>query len=371
MAKSIERKAVAVGNNGHRTFMTTLPMGDIAQFTEVDLYDSSLPIDDPEQGYQREPEPRYKGFGKYLIENGTKATLTPLVLSGRDTKFDFDANRNIIKLSDKHKLYVVDGQHRIEGAKYAIYSKHADFLSTLEWPIEIIEGMTKLEEMKRFVEINSNAKSVRTDLVNSILTQRARKEGEDSIDDKDVWKVVVSHAVDEMNDNDPWTDRITMPNEHSFTKKEIEENAKLENQRLVRATSVMTSLKPIYAFAKEATGELSGSLQDQGKTLGNITLEFWRAVEAVNPELFKVPSDYVIQKTPGVFSLHGLLLHLMRDMYKGRRAWKKEEFMVMLDGAEDIFSPKYWSKKEGEAQKYGSMKGFAQLTKNLIDGLGR
>lgn len=369
MAKIIERNAVAVGGDGHRTFLTTLPMGELKRFTKVDLYKPDLPIDHPDQGYQREAEPRYKGFGKYLIRNDANVVLTPLVLSARDAKLEFDPKRSFLKISDARPLWVVDGQHRIEGAHYAIYSKHAESLSDVPWPVEIVEGMTKVEEMKRFVDINGNAKSVRTDLVNMILSQRARKEGEDAIEERELWKVVVTRAVDLINDSEPWKGRIAMPNEHAPKKREIAENEALANERLVRATSVMTSLKPIYTYGSEATGEFAGTLQQQGQALADVILDYWRAIEHISPQLFQNPKEYVIQKTPGVFSLHGLLLYLMRAMYKARRPWVKDEFLVMLNGSDATFSPKFWSKEEGDAQKYGSMKGFSQLTKNLIKSL--
>ena len=364
MAKTLTRKAIHTRYNGHRMTITTLPAGDLRDFTQIDLFDPALPIDDPNQGYQREPEEgRQKAYAKYLMENQGKVPLTPLILSSRDHLMTYNADGEVV-IADDDKLFVVDGQHRKGGAEYAIYAKHSDFLLKLDWPVMIIEGLTKSEEMRLFAIVNGTAKSVRTDLVNMILTQLVNHEGEDAVQDKDVWKVIVTRALDIINRSDPWSGRVALPSEHSFTKQEVNADPSLANMRLVRATSFMTSLKPVYSYLEDH-GFLSGSMEDRGNSVAQIVLDFWRALEEINPKLFEKADDFVIQKTPGIFALHGLLLHLMRTMYSARREWSKDGFLTMLDNSSALFSEAVWNKADGEASKYGSMKGFAELTRIL------
>lgn len=370
MAKILTRKALQTIFDGHRTTITTLPAGNLTDFTQIDLFDPTLPIDDPNQGYQREPEEgRQKSYAKYLIDNHGKVPLTPLILSSRDHLMTYNANGEVV-ISDADKLFVVDGQHRKGGAEYAMYVKNADYLIKLDWPVMIIEGLTKSEEMRLFATVNGTAKSVRTDLVNMILTQLVNHEGEGAVDDKEAWKVIVTRALDVINRSAPWQGRVVLPSEHSYTKQEVANDPSLKNQRLVRATSFMTSLKPIYSYL-EVHGFLKGSMEERGNALAQYILDFWWALEEINPNLFENAEDFVIQKTPGIFALHGLLLHLMRTMHSAHVKWTKDGFLTMLNESHELFSEAVWNKIDGEASRYGSMKGFAELTKVLWTAIQR
>ncbi|MCV5754768.1 hypothetical protein OFN51_38810, partial [Escherichia coli] len=68
------------------------------------------------------------------------------------------------------KLQIVDGQHRIEGLRYAIEEKGVDYLRDFPIPFVIMETPNRVVEMNQFRTINGTAKAVRTDLVNAILT---------------------------------------------------------------------------------------------------------------------------------------------------------------------------------------------------------
>jgi hypothetical protein len=84
---------------------------------------------------------------------------------------------------------------------------------------------------------------------------------------------------------------------------------------------VITSLRPVYTWLKDTSGILEKycrSTDDEINYLYQIIADYWKALADVVPAAFEDPSDYVIQKTPGVFSLHKLLRHLLGDMYRGR-----------------------------------------------------
>ena len=48
-------------------------------------------------------------------------------------------------------------------------------------------------------------------------------------------------------------------------------------------------------------------------------------------------------------------------MHIARRGWDEENFYAMLEPCVDLGDPTYWSAADGDAAKYGSMKGFAEL----------
>ena len=92
---------------------------------------------------------------------------------------------------------------------------------------------------------------------------------------------------------------------------------------------------------------------------------YWQALKQTYPEAFETPAEYVIQKTPGVFSLHLLLpevVELVRS--KGQD--------LTVDGMVAVMKPwvelgsEYWETGYDEgAARYGSMAGFSRLAAEL------
>ena len=243
-------------------------------------------------------------------------------------------------------------------------------------PLVVVEGLDRHTEMRQFATVNGTQKSVRTDLVNMILTQLAANGGDEAIREGEQWKVVVSHVVKAVNDDPtgPWYRLVVMPNEQAYKKVDIDATPALEHQKIVRATSFMTSLKPIYDYL--ATGFFDGlSTEERAQLLGHIVTSFWLALKKLNPEAFARPGDHVIQKTPGLFALHMICKRLLPIMHLARRKWDEENFVAMLEPCEELGNPDYWTAKRGEgitvgeAAKYGSMKGFAELAELLWESL--
>lgn len=174
----------------------------------------------------------------------------------------------------------------------------------------------KIGEMRQFNIVNGTQKSVRTDLVNMILTQLAQRLGDDAVKDAEHWKVVVSRVVTMLNEQKggPWQDQIVMPDSRSYSKEEIDARPELAHKRVVRATSFMTSLKPVEAYLAEHHTRPGDSLEDRAKTLFDVVTEFWKAVREMMPVCFEKADDFVLLKTPGIFTLHKVCREVMRDM---------------------------------------------------------
>lgn len=369
---SLSLPALVLRQNGFKIFLMGIRAEDLEGFTTIDRFDPERSPDDPGQGYQRKEDmPRIKKLGNWLreqLDRGDGVLMpTAILASTRDSKVDYNESTGMVTLHKSKPLYVVDGQHRRAGLRYAIYEKSLDTFRDFQMPLVIVEDLSREVEMQQFAVVNGTQKGVRTDLVNMILTQLAAAKGDDFIDEKDQWKVVVSRTIAELNNESagPWEGRIVMPNERAYTKAEIEAQPELAHQQLVRATSFMTSLRPIYEYFRQYYDNKGLSSEQRADDMAIVVSAFWRAVRTLNPLALETPGDFVLQKTPGIFALHRLCARLLPTMHIARRAWDEPNFLAMLEPCVEISDPDYWNAQSGEAAKYGSMKGFAELSDNL------
>jgi DGQHR domain-containing protein len=359
--------AVMGSQNGVRIFTGIMEAKDLISVTAVDYFKSSIPIDDPKQGYQRPPErTRITKIGSHLIRaivagEGNAGGLFPtaVVLAAR-TPLKYQNGKLVIT----EKLQVIDGQHRIAGVRYAIEEKGTLELEDFPITFVIIEVSERLVEMNQFRIINGTAKSVRTDLVNSILTATVAKRGDAAIDERDRWKVAVTKVVERLDKDpaSPWHNLILMPDEAG--------SPKGTGGKIVRATSFMTSLRPVHAWLKEfGFLDRCADLNSEAGVVYDVVSAYWQAIQKVLPAPFVAPNDYVMQKTPGLFSLHKLLAHLLPVMFKGHQPWTKENFVKFLQDSSEITDEQFWHKDGDRAAAYGSMKGFEDLYELLRDSV--
>jgi len=376
--KKITLPAIEIKQDGTRLLLTRMMAGELKDFTRVDPFDHTKSFDDPTQGYQRPAEgariKKFAGWLKRESESGPVRIPTAILLSARESDVVLSPN-GTITLKDSNKLPLVDGQHRERGFRYAINDKGLTQFADYEVPVVIMMDIDKLGEMKQFKIVNGEQKSVRTDLVNMILTQLVEREGEGSVKETDLWKVAASHVVKRLNEksDSPWFDRIVMPDQNTYSKEQINERLELRHRRIARATSFITALKPIENYLNEINPGHQ-SAQQRTDALYSVVDAFWRALRTMNPVCFEEAADYVMLKTPGIFALHRLCLNLMKDMYRGRRDWTEVEFKHMLEGCTEVSDPKYWAvgsdeSDRGEAAKYGSMKGFSELAELLYESI--
>ena len=359
--------AIEFVQSGHRMYITCLTAEQLISRTTVDPYNSKLEAGSPAQGYQRQPErSRITRIGSYLIKGvqgeGDDIYPTAVLLAAREP-LRFDPVTRRLQLPDKAVLRVIDGQHRTEGLRYAIQEKKAVELASLPIPVVIVEIANKVTEMDQFRVINGTAKSVRTDLVNAILTAIVEAEGIDAIPEKDVWKVVVTKVVDALDhrEDSPWKGILLMPDEIGM---------KTAPTKITRATSAITSIRVVYEWLRGLKLFPSSNLDDQAEFITDILVAYWRAVRNVVPDAFAEPGEYVIQKTPGLFSLHYLLQDpLLGNIWRGRRDWDEGTFQEFIEVSPEITDPHFWHKDSGRASAYGSMKGFRELADLLKDSI--
>jgi len=131
----------------------------------------------PEEGFQRQLDaPRARRIAKYLEERVIPGAI---VLSAQqDHPAHFNAGTGELTISDSPgSLLVIDGQHRLYGAKLAADSPGGP---NVILPVCILTGLSLTDEVQYFIDINSTAKGVpktlRIELTKFLVTQ-------DSIDD--------------------------------------------------------------------------------------------------------------------------------------------------------------------------------------------
>ena len=353
-------EAIPTQQEDVRLFVGVAKGKDLVRVTTVDPYDPKLDPTDERQGYQRPPErSRITRIGKYLLEKQGGGLFPTAVLLATRKPLEYDRKQGTITVSSSEPLQIVDGQHRLAGLRYAIEEKEATELADYNIPFVIMEAPNRLTEMTQFRIVNGTAKQVRTDLVNMILTATYSGMKRADVPKRDLWRIVVSNVVDRLakDPESPWRGLIALPGESTA-----------RGEKPVRATSLITSLRPVYVWLKETSGILDQtgrSTDDEIEYMFRIVVDYWRALSGVVQEAFKNPADYVIQKTPGVFSLHMLLRHLLGDLYRGRRKFDTDTFAEFLRESPEITDPDFWQKDAGRASVYGSMKGFQELYETL------
>lgn len=141
--------ALLLTQNKHRFYFSTVPVDDLFPCCFVVRRES-----DPEQGFQRSlSEARADDIGRYLSA-GTGSIPTNVVLSAqRDAALIYNNRSKTISFERvPNSFLVLDGQHRLWGyAKSPV--KH-------RVPVAIYEGLTRAEEARLFIDINTNQRGV-------------------------------------------------------------------------------------------------------------------------------------------------------------------------------------------------------------------
>lgn len=111
----------------------------------------------PTEGFQRQLDtPRARRIAKYLEERVIPGAI---VLSAQaEHPATYDEGTRMLTISDAPgSLLVIDGQHRLYGAKIAADSANGP---NVKLPVCILTGLTLTDEVQYFIDINSTAKGV-------------------------------------------------------------------------------------------------------------------------------------------------------------------------------------------------------------------
>jgi len=374
----IKKKAIHLKQNGSKITVLSLTANELITNTRVDRFNSNLELLDENNGYQRPATPsRVKKLGNLLHRNQVEEKNFPMptavLFSDRGVNINY--GDDYIEFDSNDCFPIIDGQHRISGLRYAIEEKNNEILGYWEYPVVIIHELEKIKEMQQFSVVNSTAKSVNTALVNYQLSQIQEAMGDESLKENEKWRVIGAKILKNLNSNKNsiWFERILMPDQHKYSQKEINDDPTKAKKRITTATSFIVSLRPIISNSEKNI--LRGkNINEKVEVLTRVVEAWWSALSELMPDAFENPSNYVIQKTAGIFSMH---LVLRDKLYAANIAaldiYSKKTYLDMFKGDYECLKSIYWStdKEESaaEAQKYGSMAGFKELYINIDDEL--
>jgi DGQHR domain-containing protein len=154
-AKTVQSVAAVLVTQGRHKFYTmTLQADVLARTCFVIVRD-----EDPIEGFQRLlSETRARRIAEY-IDNGLGTIPTSVILSAQEgSNFDYDSRNKTVNFEDDPKAFLVlDGQHRVDGFKLA--------KSNLRVPVVVYAGLTRAEESRIFIDINTEQKPVPNELL--------------------------------------------------------------------------------------------------------------------------------------------------------------------------------------------------------------
>lgn len=308
-----------------------------------------------DEGYQRKITPtRAKDFARYLL--GGRASPTSVWLNMRDPNSSFKPFPNTVdygklEIPENITLYVVDGQHRLEGLKTAYQEvlgkkEHWNF----DFPV-IFTQLSKYDEAVNFAVTNKTQKGLRTDLTDRVLRRIADNESPfkrmslPSNIRKDIqWRATATLISDYLNDNSTvWKSRIIKP------------NAERTEESALTETSLVSSLEPVInAF------DITDVDVDR---VGEVIENYWVAMKELCPLSVSQPRSSVLMKTLGTSVVHKLLIDVIElsdNYYEGKR--DSLTFKEILGNGGEYMQDKFWK----SASVYGSGKGSVSNVYRMI-----
>jgi DGQHR domain-containing protein len=312
-----------------------------------------------EQGYQRPlMDSRKSKAAQYLVEE--KGTFPQSILVNIRNPVQFSEDRKApqgpytsgtLKVPDEEKLWIVDGQHRMAGVKYAIEDMERTEFNDMPIVVSITQGLDRFQEMRLFYIVNTRQKGVPTDIVERNLVQMKEELGEYKLQEMEGEnKMLEARGVeitDELRKNpaSPWHGKIQVPGE------EWGPNT-LQRQRPI-AVSISETLKLDPTLRLYRTEQLA-----------QLLINYWNAIKDVIPEAFAHPDNYKIQETPGIYSMH-LIFPQIFELCREKGSFSKETMADIIGGIDD-FSASFWSKDPGNPLTIGTnMKAFKLLATYL------
>jgi len=316
------------------------------------------------KGYQRLPSaPRVNSLSRSLVNR--KVDLpTALLLNLRE----YDPAVHLVGSSDggtflqlaDDYLWEVDGQHRCEALKRALQDDYERF-KDYTIPFVVGLGWPEAYEMEQFFVVNSNAKSVPTNIAYDILAELGQEVPglmQDMEESGRAWQVHGQElAVELSTSSSIWVSRIQFSNEPKA-------------MSTLQSAGFVNSLKPILSTAY--FGRLTRGAQ------GKVMAAYWDAVKTILPEAFVEPQNYVIQKSLGVSVMHTIfsdVLELVRDSDSpvtepSSYVRVMEHALVNLQGdtagGVQVSGSDFWiSGSQGAAGTYSSSAGRRVLTARL------
>ena len=356
---NMKLKVLRMEQSGVPIYLGVLPAEILTneERARVDRWSPSNP-----KGYQRAiQDKRANEAAWYLIKAEGWFPTSVLVSIRENVGFD-EAGRNdwctegYLDVPDSSVLWIIDGQHRVEGLKRAI-ERGAQDLKGYQVPVAIVVNTDVVSEMRMFYIVNTRAKSVSADIADRLLQQALKEKGglwlketESKYlakSEKLVLQARATNVVDYLNASCPiWQDFVAVP------------GAVKPHPMAIKQHTLVSSL-------------LEGTMKDHSierlddRSIGELLNSYWQALGAVFPEAFNKPENHSIRRTAGVYSLHMLFPDIF-ERCREARAYRAEDMKEILDHTG--LTSEFWSTEAdvGDTRTFGTgMKSLRLLADYL------
>lgn len=359
--------AVKFVQRGHIFFLTAVPARHLLRVARVDHWESSrggLSTN----GYQRVPDAkRLTTIAKFIREpdaffstGGLLNARIPVGEPGSPIVFESETHADeplqsgkLTLLEGEEPLWVVDMQHRLESLRKAITDLGAVDLEVLPIACTIASGLSRVEEINEFFQINTKQKKVTTALARRALAllssdERSRAE---LLRTGRMWEARGPLIADVLMSHSPvWMGRIQPPN---IAKRELP-------SALCKETSFVSSLKPVFE------DPFLGGLND--RDLAAYVDCYWQGLRLLWPGAFAEPKRHVIQQNPGVVPLHRLMPRIFQTAPLDSSS-PSPELIAKIASSWRSLGDKFWLKGGRGAGGMGSSEGAFKQIRQMLEVL--
>ncbi|MBR8332107.1 DGQHR domain-containing protein [Burkholderia ambifaria] len=171
--KSTTYASLLLTQNRHKFYFTTIPVKDLFEYCFV-----SRRKEDSIRGFQRElNKSRAEDIAKYL-KDGDGSIPTNVVLSSQpESGFSYNRKSKSVSFNRSERSFLVlDGQHRLWGYQLCLER----FGIEHRVPVAIYEGLSRTEEARLFIDINTRQVGVPAALlldIKQVAQLESQKEG--------------------------------------------------------------------------------------------------------------------------------------------------------------------------------------------------
>lgn len=345
-----------------KTYAGVIRVNDLISRFQIPYWDHSKKI-----GYQRLPDQkRIRAYAKEL-RAGNVSVPTSLLLSVREStvepKFKDGGFYELpLPPAGEPIFYVVDGQHRLLALKQLVEDEPDGDWGDWRISIVVFFGADESTEMAQFHIVNSNAKSVKTDLAYALIKARAQRfpsliDNGTLISRRNLWKIQALELAEKQAEQGTWYNLIRFANEE-------------RGSTIISSNSFVSSLR--LAYRDSAFQPLDQIARSE------VISAYWESIRNILPECFYEPKKYVLQKTVGVFVMHQLLpavlSHVLRNgnTHNNTAAFEnvlRNSIQNLTDEnrlSEPVSGAEFWlSGKRGAAGKYSSSGAHAELAERI------
>jgi len=356
-------------------YLTALPLSFLANRAEIDRWSK-----ENKEGYQRPPSegrlrPKKGSVVRYLLEE-LGVFPTSVLLNVREETLTFTPEKSLaqnieygtLKIDDKSKLWIIDGQHRIEALKRATADKPE--FNDYPLPVSLTNIADKFMELLQFYIINTRQNKIPTAIAYHHM-QRFYEQIKIKSQYKWVQNVILGQKQEKQALAAMVVDYLSEEKESPFYNKikfvgEEREDHLVEDHVLIRYISSVFKEK-IFSGVK---------IIDLAKLL----IDYWNAIKELYPNAFKVENKnrFTLLKHTGIASFTYLFPYVYglcaqegktdkRCMIEKLRLLREECLSADLDF--DFRKPideKWWSVERGPSiARATSEKVFKEISEKM------